>query len=261
MAVALAKTKAGISAEEWQVRVDLACCYRLVHHFGWTDMASTHISARLPGKNEHFLINPHGILFDEINASCLVKVDCDGKVVDGTNARINRAGFVIHSAIHMGCPDALFALHTHTVAGVAIATQKDGLLPISFPALTVMGEVAYYDGERQPSDLNERGVMARVLEHGKKRIMVMRNHGLLTVGRNAAEAFMAMWRMQRACEVQIAAFQQSGSGFHPLSAEMLKSGIERGGKAFWAGGTNDPVGLEWPSLVRRMDRIDPSYKE
>jgi ribulose-5-phosphate 4-epimerase/fuculose-1-phosphate aldolase len=254
-----AGSSAKFPADEWQARMDLAACYRLVHHFGWTDMVSTHISARVPGKDDVFLISPHGLLFDEVTASSLVKVDVEGKVLDNPEARINRAGFVIHSAIHMGCPDAHFALHTHTVAGIAVATQKDGLLPISFASLTVLGDVAYYDGDRLPGELSERETMSRVL--GSKRILVMRNHGLLTVGRNAGESFMAMWRMQRACEIQIASFQQSGSGFHAMSHEVMQNGTERGMKAFWKGGTNDPVQLEWPALLRRMDRIDPSYKE
>lgn len=253
------KISAKYPADEWQARLDLAACYRLVHHYGWTDMVSTHISARVPGKDDVFLISPHGLLFDEVTASSLVTVDVEGRVLDRPDARINRAGFIIHSAIHMGCPDAHFALHTHTVAGIAIATQIDGLLPISFASLTVLGDVAYYDGDRLPGELSEREVMSRVL--GGKRILVLRNHGLLTVGRNAGESFMAMWRMQRACEIQVASFQQSGSGFHPMSEEVVKNGTERGLKAFWKGGLNDPVHLEWPALLRRLERIDPSYKE
>ena len=248
-----------ISPEEWQARVDLAACYRLAHHYGWTDMTSTHFSARVPGREDVFLLSPHGLLFEEVTASSLVKVDTDGNVVDGSKARINRAGFVIHSAIHMGCHDALFALHTHTVAGIAIAAQKDGLLPISFTALTVLGEIAYYDGERLPGEVSEREVIQRMM--GGKRILVMHNHGLLTVGRNAGEAFMAMWRMERACQIQLACFQQSGSGFVPMSEAIVKGGIERGTKAFWQGGANDPVHLEWPALIRKLERMDPSYKD
>lgn len=247
----------GISDAEWQVRVDLAACYRLVDLQGWSDMVSTHISARVPGPEHHFLINPHGMLFDEITASSLVKVDLDGKMVEPSEHGVNPAGFVIHSAIHMARPDAMFALHTHTAAGVGVASQRDGLLPITQQALAIMGDVAYHGFEGPALRLDERARI--VADLGDKRIMFLRNHGLLTVGRTAAEAFMAMYRAERACRFQLA-FQQSGAALSPIPEDIQESTAARGRKAFWAGGALDPNRLEWPALLRRLDRIDPSYK-
>jgi len=252
-----AARRPGISDAEWQVRVDLAACYRLVDLQGWSDMVSTHISARVPGPEHHFLINPHGMLFDEITASSLVKVDLDGKMVEPSEHGVNPAGFVIHSAIHMARPDALFALHTHTAAGVGVASQRDGLLPITQQALAIMGDVAYHGFEGPALRLDERARI--VADLGDKRILFLRNHGLLTVGRTAAEAFMAMYRAERACRFQLA-FQQAGAALSPIPADIQESTAARGRKAFWGGGALDPNRLEWPALLRRLDRIDPSYK-
>ena len=183
---------AHIAAEEWEVRVQLAACYRLVDLQGWSDMTSTHISARVPGPEHHFLINPHGMLFDEITASSLVKVDLHGKMVDPSAYPVNPAGFVIHSAIHMAREDAMYALHTHTSAGVGVASQEDGLLPITQQALAILGDVAYHGFEGPALRTDERARIATDL--GDRRILFLRNHGLLTVGRTAGEAFMAMYR-------------------------------------------------------------------
>jgi ribulose-5-phosphate 4-epimerase/fuculose-1-phosphate aldolase len=253
-----AARRADMSEAEWKVRVDLAACYRLVELQGWSDMVSTHISARVPGPEHHFLINPHGMLFDEITASSLVKVDLEGKMVGPSDYAVNPAGFVIHSAIHLARPDAVFALHTHTAAGVGVASQRDGLLPITQQALAILGDVAYHGFEGPALRTDERARIATDL--GDRRILILCNHGLLTVGRTAAEAFMAMYRAERACRFQLA-FQQAGAVLSPIPEDIQESTAARGRKAFWGGGALDPNRLEWPALLRRLDRIDPSYKE
>jgi ribulose-5-phosphate 4-epimerase/fuculose-1-phosphate aldolase len=244
--------------EEWAIRVDLAACYRLVHLEGWSDMVSTHISARLPGADHRFLINPHGMLFDEITASSLLTVDSDGKQIEASAYKVNRAGFVIHSAIHMSRPDGLFVLHTHTVATVAVGSQKNGLLPWTQHSLAILGDVAYHDFEGQASRLDERERLAADI--GTKRILFLRNHGLLTLGRTAAEAFMNAYRAERACRMQLA-MQQARAEIVEVSAEVQSQSIARAGKTYFPGGALDPNVLEWPALIRRLDRLDPSYKQ
>jgi ribulose-5-phosphate 4-epimerase/fuculose-1-phosphate aldolase len=255
--VPAAERPSHISQEEWEVRIQLAACYRLVDLQGWSDMTSTHISARVPGPDHHFLINPHGMLFDEITASSLIKVDLHGRVVNPSDYQVNPAGFVIHSAIHMARADAMFALHTHTAAGVGVASQKDGLLPVTQQALAIMGDVAYHGFEGPALRFDER---ARIVSDlGDRRILFLRNHGLLTIGRTAGEAFMAMYRAERACRFQLA-FQQSGAAPSPIPDDIQESTAARGRKAFWGGGALDPDRLEWPALLRRLDRIDASYR-
>lgn len=248
---------AHVAEAEWEVRVALAASYRLVDLQGWSDMTSTHISARVPGPEHHFLINPHGMLFDEITASSLIKVDLHGKVVNPSDYQVNPAGFVIHSAIHMARPDAMFALHTHTAAGVGVASQRDGLLPITQQALAIMGDVAYHGFEGPALRLDERSRIVNDL--GDRRILFLRNHGLLTLGRTAGEAFMAMYRAERACRFQLA-FQAAGAALSPIPEDIQDSTASRGRKAFWNGGALDPDRLEWPALLRRLDRIDPGYR-
>lgn len=249
---------AASSAGERHIRVQLAACYRLVDLYGWSDLCSTHISARIPGDEQTFLINPHGMLFDEIRASDLQKVDMEGRPVGGTGYGVNLAGFVIHSAIHMAHSSAMFVLHTHTSAGVSVATQQQGLLPLTQHALAMLGDVAYHDFEGPALDTDERGRI--VADLGDRRILVLRNHGLLTVGATAAEAFMAMYRMERACRMQLAV-QQSHAPTIPVSHETCAKAMERGRRAFWNGGAMDPDRIEWPALLRKLDRIDPSYRE
>jgi ribulose-5-phosphate 4-epimerase/fuculose-1-phosphate aldolase len=252
------KLKDQVSPEEWAMRVDLAACYRLVDMYGWTDMLGTHISARVPGEDDAFLINPYGLLFEEITASSLVKVDEEGKILSSTEYDVNPAGFVIHSAIHMARGDLACALHTHTPAGTSIATQKDGLLPLTQHALMVIAHAAYHDYEGIATDLDERERLVRDL--GDNNVLVLRNHGLLTVGRSVAEAFVWMYRAERACRMQLA-FQSAGAEATEIPEEVQAVTIARNRLANSPEG-HRPIGvLEWPALMRKLDRTDTSYRE
>src|SRR6267142_1999798 len=197
-----------VSAEEWQVRVDLAAAYRLVAHYGWDDLIFTHISARVPGPEHHFLLNSYGMMFDEVTASSLVKVDLAGKIVMKTQHVINPAGFTIHSAVHAARADALCVMHLHTDYGIAVSAQKNGLLPVSQQAMVALASLAYHDYEGLA--LNEEEKPRLVADLDDKCHLILRNHGLLTVGRTVAEAFLAMFILERACKIQILA--QSGGG-------------------------------------------------
>ncbi|BBK32613.1 ribulose-5-phosphate 4-epimerase/fuculose-1-phosphate aldolase [Stella humosa] len=257
MAVALVSRASDRMTEaEWQVRVDLAACYRLVHHFGWSDLTATHISARVPGPDHHFLLNPYGALFDEITASSLVKVDLEGRVIDPPGAEVIPAGFVIHSAVHMAVPELSCVLHTHTAAGVGVATQRDGLLPNTQHSLLIYDAVAYHDFEGAATELEERERI--VADLGDKRVLILRNHGLLTVGATVGEAFVWMYRAERACRMQLA-FQGAGVPGYPLPDAVVEKTIEQGRKV--ATSNRHPVGSrEWPAMLRLVERIDPSYK-
>src|SRR5438128_4188401 len=243
-----------VSAEEWQVRVDLAAAYRLVAHYGWDDLIFTHISARVPGPAHHFLLNPYGMMFDEVTASSLVKVDLQGKIVMESPYIINPAGFTIHSAVHAARADALCVTHLHTVYGVAVSTQKDGLLPISQQALFPLSSLAYHEYEGLALDEEEKPRL--VADLGDKKFMILRNHGLLTLGRTASEAFLGMFLLERACKIQILA--QSGGG------ELVKIPndiIERVASQMSSVTVGQAESLTWPGLLRKLDRIDPSYRE
>jgi len=247
-----------ISDAEWQARVDLAAAYRLVEMFGWSDLLGTHISARVPDAENQFLINPYGLLFEEITASSLVKVDEEGNVLSPTEYDVNPAGFVIHSAVHMALPEMSCVLHTHTPVGTGVATQKDGLLPLTQHALAVIAVTAYHDYEGIATDLDERERIVRDL--GDNRVLVLRNHGLLTVGRTVAEAFVWMYRAERACRMQLA-FQQSGAEAKPIPEDVQRMTIERNRLANSPQG-HRPIGVkEWPALLRKLDRVDQSYKQ
>ena len=257
LAEAVSPIRQQVSDAEWQMRVDLAAAYRLVDMFGWSDLLGTHISARVPDQQDAFLINPYGLLFDEITASSLVKVDEDGKVLSETPYQINPAGFVIHSAIHMAKPELACALHTHTPAGTSIATQKQGLLPITQHAMAIYAHTAYHGYEGIATDLSERERLVRDLGDGN--VLVLRNHGLLTVGASIAEAFVWMYRAERACRMQLA-IQQAGAEIVEIPEDVQQMTIERNRKANSPEG-HRPIGkLEWPALLRRLDRIDTSYK-
>ncbi len=246
---------ARMSEAEWRTRVDLAACYRLVDLFGWSDLINTRITARLPGREEHFLINRFGMLYDEITASSLVKIDGEGNNVEPSDEPVNRGGFAIPGAIHRARPEIACVIHSHTIAGCAVAMQKDGLLPLNQHALQVIGDVAYHDYEGTGRSDGER---ARFLaDLGDKHIMVLRNHGLIVIGRTIAEAFIATYRMERACAMQLA-FQQSGAAFNPLAGDVVAAGYARS-RAGAARG-HDPNALDWPALLRKLDRIDASYK-
>ena len=250
--------KEHVTAEEWQARVDLAACYRLVDHFGWSDLLGTHISARVPGEENAFLINPYGLLFDEITASSLVKVDEDGTILSETPYHINPAGFVIHSAIHIAKPELACALHTHTAAGTAVSTSKNGLKPLTQHALAIIAHVAYHGYEGIATDLSERERLVRDL--GEANVLFLCNHGLLTVGRTIAEAFVWMYRAERACRMQVA-FDQTGEPAIDIPAEVQEVTIARNRKANSPEG-HRPIGVhEWPALLRRLDRVSPGYMD
>jgi ribulose-5-phosphate 4-epimerase/fuculose-1-phosphate aldolase len=255
MASTVTAMPARMSAEEWQTRCDLAACYRLVDLFGWSDLINTRITARVPGRDDHFLINPYGLLFEEVTASSLVKIDAEGNKVEASESEVNSGGFAIPGTVHMARPEVACVLHSHTIAGCAVSCQKDGLLPLNQHALQVIGDVAYHDYEGSARDPAER---ARFLaDLGDRHIMVLRNHGLLIVGTSIAAAFVATYRMERACAMQLA-FQQSGAEFHPIGDEVVSAAYAR---IRLAGGGNDPAKFEWPALLRKLDRIDPSYKQ
>src|SRR5882672_7524740 len=206
------------SEQEWQTRVDLAAAYRLVALYGWDDLIFTHISARVPGAEHHFLLNPYGMMFEEVTASSLVKVDLAGNKVDESPYFINPAGFTIHSAVHAAREDALCVMHLHTDNGIAISAQKNGLLPISQRALFVLASLAYHDYEGLA--LNEEEKPRLVADLGSKTFLILRNHGLLTVGHTVADAFLSMYLLERACRIQILA--QSGEGkLIPIANEVL----------------------------------------
>ena len=243
-----------VSDQEWQTRVDLAAAYRLVAHYGWDDLIFTHISARVPGPDHHFLINPYGMMFDEIKASSLVKVDLNGRIVNDTPYIINPAGFTIHSAVHAAREDALCVMHLHTDYGIAVSAQKDGLLPISQQALLPLSSLGYHDYEGLA--LNDAEKPRLVADLGTKNNLILRNHGLLTIGKNAAEAFLSMYILEGACRIQILA--QSGGTELVTVPQRIVSGIAAQMSAVTVGQGAD---LTWPGLLRKLDRIDPSYRE
>ncbi|MCW5604434.1 MAG: class II aldolase/adducin family protein [Burkholderiales bacterium] len=245
----------GISESEWEARVELAAAYRLAATLGWTDMLGTHFSLRVPGTEDQFLINPYGMLFEEITASSLIKIDTEGNKLSESPYEVNRAGFVIHSAVHMNAHDAHCVMHCHTQAGVGVSSQKQGLLPITQMALTVLGEVRYHDYEGVADNEDER---RRIVEDlGDGTMLILRNHGTLTIGATVGEAFARMNRIERACRFQLAALT-GGAEPNPIPQEIVDYTIQQGreintsGRA--AGGK-----LLWDALKRKLDREDPDY--
>ena len=243
---------------EHTTRVDLAAAFRLVDLYGWSDMLATHLSARIPGPDEHFLINPVGMMFEEMTASCLVKVDIDGNILSESEFGINPAGYTIHSAVHMGRKDAGCVMHTHTAAGLGVATQKSGLLPLTQMALAVIAQTGYHDYEGPAFDLRERDRLINDL--ASNNVLILRNHGLLTVGKTVAEAFVWLFRAERACRFQLS-FQQAGVPAQEIPKEVQDISIERSKKAISASG-HRPIGqFEWPALLRKLNRENPGYAE
>ena len=242
-----------VSADEWATRVDLAACYRLVASFGWEDLILTHISARVPGTEDQFLINPYGVYFDEITASSLVKIDLEGRKVDDSPFPVYAAGVVIHSAIHAARHDARCVLHTHTINGVAVSAQRDGLLPISQHASFVVASLGYHDYEGVALHDDEKPRL--VADLGDKTSLILRNHGLLTVGPTVADAFVAMYYLETACAIQVRA--QAGGG------ELISVGKDVLDRVAQLVATPRPGGgrgaLIWPGLLRRLERRDPTY--
>jgi ribulose-5-phosphate 4-epimerase/fuculose-1-phosphate aldolase len=254
-ALEIPSLKGKVSDEEWAVRVDLAAAYRLVSRYGWEDLVFTHISARVPGTEDQFLINPYGLFFDEITASSLVKIDQEGNKVDNSPFNVNAAGFIIHSAIHGARHDAKCVLHTHTANGVAVATQRAGLLPISQHSLFVLNSVGYHDFEGPALDADEKPRL--VADLGDNRCLILRNHGLLTVGETVADAFVNMYYLEASCQIQVRA--QSGGG----ELIMVPKDVMDKGYASAAANQRKNGGqgrLVWPGLLRRLDRTDPSFR-
>ena len=249
----MADVKSQVSETEWQLRVDLAACYRLVAHYHWDDLIFTHISARLPGPEHHFLINPYGMTFDEITASSLVKIDLDGKKLMPSPYEINPAGFTIHSAIHAARDDAKCVLHTHSLDGVAVSATREGVLPISQQSTFVLASLAYHDYEGVALNSEEKPRLVRDL--GDKNFFMLRNHGLLTVGPTIADAFLLMYLFEATCRIQLKA-QASGQPLIPIEPKVLENATMMGRMVTRAGAG----GFAWPALLRKLDRIDPSYK-
>jgi ribulose-5-phosphate 4-epimerase/fuculose-1-phosphate aldolase len=250
-----AAVRSVVSEAEWQQREHLAACYRLVARFGWDDLIFTHISARVPGPEHHFLINPYGMLFEEITASSLVKVALDGTKVMPSPYEINPAGFTIHSAIHSAREDAHCVLHVHSVNGIAVSAQRDGLLPLSQHSIYVLPSLAYHDYEGIALNADEKPRLVQDL--GDCRFLMLRNHGLLTLGATVAEAFVGMYFFETACMVQIRA-QSGGGPLVRIGAEVVD-----GAPAQWKQVTHRAGGggLAWPALLRALDRDSPGYRD
>ncbi|MEO8344322.1 MAG: class II aldolase/adducin family protein [Betaproteobacteria bacterium] len=242
-----------VSEAEWQQRVDLAAAYRLVAQQGWDDLIFTHISARVPGPEHHFLINPYGLMFDEITASNLVKVDLAGHKVMDSPHDINPAGFVIHSAIHAARRDAHCVMHLHTRNGVAVSAQREGLLPISQQSIGILERLSYHDYEGVALKDDEKPRLVRDL--GTHPYLILRNHGLLTIGETVADAFLHMYFLESACAIQLLA-QAGGSELIRIPEPIVK-----GGKAQFEAVTRKSGGaFAWPALLRRLDRTDSSFR-
>jgi ribulose-5-phosphate 4-epimerase/fuculose-1-phosphate aldolase len=242
-----------VSAEEWQTRVDVAAAYRLVALFRWDDLVFTHISARVPGRDNEFLINPYGLMFDEITASSLVRVDTAGNKLDDTPFPVNPAGFTIHSAVHAARHDAQCVLHTHTLNGIAVSAQKDGVLPISQQSIFVLSSLGYHDYEGVALRDDEKPRL--VADLGEKSFLMLRNHGLLTVGATVADAFLSMYLFETVCTIQVRAL----AGRRELTEvdPRIISGAREQARVVTRG-----VGggaLAWPGLLRRLDRQSPGY--
>lgn len=245
-----------VSPEEWAIRVDLAAAYRLVAMYGWDDLIFTHLSARVPGPEHHFLINPYQLMFEEITASSLVKIDVEGNPVVETPYVVNPAGFVIHSAIHMGRADAQAVLHLHTPYGQAVSAMSEGLLPHTQTAMIARHDVAYHEYEGIATELEER---ARLVEDlGAKHAMILRNHGTLTVGETVGEAFLRMYYLERACEAQVHMLSAGRENLHnPPQGAPEKVKEQSSGE-----GMKKLIQyLAWPALRRKLDRLDISYRD
>ncbi|AEE21945.1 MAG: class II aldolase/adducin family protein [Paraglaciecola chathamensis] len=250
----MSAVKQQVSQQEWKARVDLAAAYRMVAHYGWDDLIFTHISARVPGPEHHFLINPYGMMFDEVTASSLVKVNLQGEKVMESDYDINPAGFVIHSAVHEAREDAQCVMHLHTTAGIAVSTQKQGLLPLSQQSLFALSSMSYHEYEGVALNPDEKKRL--VADLGSTNFMILRNHGLLTCADSIADAFLGMFLLQRSCEIQLQA-QASGQELIPIPEQIL-AGIRAQAQQVTrsAGGA-----LAWPGILRQLDRTNPGYDQ
>lgn len=242
-----------VSAEEWKIRIDLAAAYRLVAHFGWDDLIFTHLSARVPGPEHHFLLNPYQLMFEEVTASSLVKVDMQGNPVEPTPFITNAAGFTIHSALHMARDDAQAVIHLHTPDGQAVAAHAEGLLPLTQTAMVIRDEIAYHDYEGIAVDLSERERI--VADLGAKSVMIFRNHGTLALGETIGEAFLKMYFLERACTAQVKALSAGEANLNNPPQGAPEVAAEQG-KASLKLGANM---LAWPALLRKAYRLDPGF--
>ncbi len=247
--------KSQVSEEEWKLRVELAALYRIVAHKGWDDYIYTHISIRVPGPEHHFLMNPFGLMFEEITASSLIKIDLDGNIVMPSPYKVNAAGFTIHGGIHMSAPEHNCVIHTHSEDGVAVSAQKHGLLPITQHSMQVIADLSYHDYEGIALNHGER---SRLIEDlGDKHCMILRNHGLMSVGKTAADAFMRHFFLERSCTMQIKAMV---GGTELITPSQDVQDVVNDQAKF----TRPDMNAEsyfWAPLVRQLDRLDPSYKE
>lgn len=241
---------------EREVRLDLAAAYRLVAHYGWDDLIFTHLSARVPGPEHHFLINPYDRVFDEITASSLVKIDVEGRPVGPNQSPVNPAGFTIHSAIHMARDDARSVMHLHTPYGQAVSAMEWGLLPHTQTAMVAAHDVAYHDYEGIATDLEERERL--VADLGTKNAMILRNHGTLAVGQSVAACFLRLYFLERACEVQVHMLSAGRDNLN-MPSQGTPAKVEQQSNPQWMAAVAET--LAWPALLRKLDRIDPTYRD
>lgn len=249
----LASRQPHVSEAEWALRVDLAAAYRLVALFGWDDLVFTHISARLPDRHDEFLINPYGLMFEEITASSLIRVDMAGNKLDDSPFPVNPAGFTIHSAVHAARPEAGCVLHTHTLNGVAVSAQAGGVLPLSQQSIFVLSSLGYHDYEGVALREDEKPRL--VADLGSKNYLMLRNHGLLTVGRAVPDAFLQMYLFESVCNIQIRAQAGGGPLIHVDPAIIAGASQQQAQVTKGMG-----AGLSWPGLRRRLDRRSPGYE-
>jgi len=241
-----------VSDAEWAIRVDLAAAYRMVAHYRWDDLIFTHLSARIPGPEHHFLLNPYNLMFEEVTASSLIKVDVDGNPVEPTPFITNPAGFTIHSAIHMAREDAYAVMHLHTPAGQAVSAHNEGLLPLTQTAMLIRGDLAFHDYEGVAVDLGERERL--VADLGDKNGMILRNHGTLAVGQNVGECFVRLYFLERACQAQVMALSAGENISNPpqgspeITAQQGQVGVAMAANL-----------LAWPALKRKAYRLDPDF--
>jgi ribulose-5-phosphate 4-epimerase/fuculose-1-phosphate aldolase len=241
-----------VSEEEWKLRIDLAAAYRLIAHYGWDDLIFTHLSVRVPGPEHHFLLNPYNLMFEEVTASSLVKVDLNGNPVEPTPFITNPAGFTIHSAIHMAREDAHAVIHLHTPFGQAVSAHEEGLLPLTQTAMLIGGDLAFHDYEGVATDLEERERI--VADLGSRNAMLLRNHGTLSVGESVGEAFIRIYFLERACEAQVYALSAADKCNNPpqgtpeVAAQQGAAGLKVAAKL-----------LAWPALLRKAYRLDPAF--
>jgi len=244
-------------ATEQQARIDVAAACRLVEQFGWSDLLASHVSARISGRTGEFLVNPYGLLFDQVTASSLIRFDLDGKVLAPTEHVLNPGAHIIHTAIYRARPDVNAVIHVHTRDGVAVSTQRDGLLPVTQHALVILHQVAYHEYEGVSTDVDE---CARIADHlGGKRLLILRNHGTLAAGRSVGEAFALLYRLERACRMQIVA-QAGGTPLRAIPDDVAQRSIEQGRAIFSDTGFAPAGRLEWRALLNRLDAGDGGYR-